>query len=405
MSPTLLALAAALLAIAWLVVDRSQRHRDHAALDANSTSLLRVFDTIPITVAEVQLNHSHPWITVDSRVRFLNRGLMEAAGNDPDHLQTVASTLAVGWPDEAAALAHLAWWNAQVDRLRIEGGVATQEARANAMDGKVRDAIFRASVVGDQLLVTIQDVTEDRAKEARIREQREQASHMSRLTSLGQLAAMIGHELSQPVGAIRNNAESIRLALEGDAPAVDDLRETVADILADAERAAAVLERIRRFVRRRPAEHGSLSIATVLPESLALVNSSLAANGIAIDVAVEDGLPPVQADRVLIQQAILNLVLNAADATAGRPGARIEVRATRTGDRGVTITVIDNGGGVPAELEQRLLEPFWTTKPDGLGMGLAIVAAIIEDHGGSLRLGNRPGEGMAVSFSLPSATS
>ncbi len=245
-----------------------------------------------------------------------------------------------------------------------------------------------------------------RRAERIIGEQRDQIAHAGRVSMLGQLAASLAHELGQPLGAILNNVEAAALLLRDDRSAnAAELRAIVDDIAADDSRAGAVLDRIRAMVRRQRFTVGPVEVPGLIRGVLAVTGPGLAADRIAITVLCDPDVPRVAGDEILLQQAVLNLVGNSADAiraSAGdreQPGA-ITIRARRDGDS-VELAVIDNGGGIATRMMEKVLEPFETTKQDGLGMGLPIVRAIAEQHEGTLRLQNEPGRGLTASLRIP----
>lgn len=237
-------------------------------------------------------------------------------------------------------------------------------------------------------------------------EQRDQIAHAGRVSMLGQLAASLAHELGQPLGAILNNVEAATLLLRDERSTnAAELREIMADIAADDARAGAVLDRIRAMVRRQRFAVEPVDVPDLIRGVLALVEPGLAADRIQIGVFCDPGLPRVAGDAILLQQALLNLVGNSADAIrmskeARREPGAITLRARRDGDA-VELAVIDNGGGLGETMLETALEPFETTKQDGLGMGLPIVRAIAEQHEGTLRLDNAPGQGLTARLRVP----
>jgi C4-dicarboxylate-specific signal transduction histidine kinase len=245
-----------------------------------------------------------------------------------------------------------------------------------------------------------------RRAEGTVSEQRDLIAHAGRVSMLGQLAASLAHELGQPLGAILNNVEAAALLLRDDRSAnAAELREIVNDIAADDARAGAVLDRIRAMVRRQRFAIGPVEVPGLIRDVLALAEPGLAADRIEVTVNCAADVSRVAGDEILLQQALLNLVGNSADAIRGSaavrqlPGA-ITIRARRDGDA-VELAVIDNGGGIAEHMLEKVLEPFETTKKDGLGMGLPIVRAIAEQHEGTIQLQNDPGRGLTVSLRVP----
>jgi C4-dicarboxylate-specific signal transduction histidine kinase len=223
---------------------------------------------------------------------------------------------------------------------------------------------------------------------------------------MGQLAASLAHELGQPLGAILNNVEAAALLLRDDrSENAAELRAIIGDIAADDARAGEVLDRIRAMVRRQRFAVRPVEVPGLIRGVVALAGPSLAADRIGVTVLCDPDLPRVAGDEVLLQQALLNLVGNSADAIRASTGDReqpgaITIRARRDGDS-VDLAVIDNGGGIEEGMMEMVVEPFESTKIDGLGMGLPIVRAIAEQHHGALRLENNPVGGLTVSLRVP----
>ena len=273
---------------------------------------------------------------------------------------------------------------------------------------------YRPQIIAGMTLVALQAaliaalVAQSRLRrraELTVAEQRDQIAHAGRVSMLGQLAASLAHELGQPLGAILNNVEAASLLLRDDRSAnAAELREIMADIAADDARAGAVLDRIRAMVRRQRFAVGPVDVPELIRGVLALAEPGLAADRIEIGVFCDPAIPRVAGDTILLQQALLNLIGNSADAIRAskkaRDGGGITIRARRDGDA-VELAVIDNGGGMGETTMGMAQEPFETTKQDGLGMGLPIVRAIAEQHEGTLRLENSPGHGLTARLRVP----
>ena len=209
------------------------------------------------------------------------------------------------------------------------------------------------------------DITGRRQAEAEAAELRQELTHASRVTMLGQLAASLAHELNQPLGAILRNAEAAELFLQSDAPDLDEIRAIVTDIRKDDRRAGEVIERLRALLKRREFEPHPVSLEELVNEVVTLTRADSAIRNIRIVFDLPDGLPLVRGDRIHLQQVLLNLLINGMDALAATTdGERsLTVRARRDGDGLVEVAVSDNGPGIPAEKLARLFEPFFTTKP------------------------------------------
>jgi len=278
-------------------------------------------------------------------------------------------------------------------------------------DGQTRWIHSRASLVRDKygrpyrVSGIAEDVTaEKRAQEALAKAQTELA-HVSRLTMLGELTASIAHEVSQPVGAIIARAGACARWLCAEPPDVAEARTVLDNIVADGKRAREVIGRIRTLAKRQAPHKDSLDINQEILEVIALTEHELRSNGVVCRTQLERALPRVAGDHVQLQQVILNLIMNAIEAMSG-VGDRLRelvIVSGRDGSDGVVIQVRDSGTGLDSEGAERVFEAFYTTKAEGLGIGLSISRTIVNAHGG--RLWVRPNEphGAVFGFSLPAA--
>jgi signal transduction histidine kinase len=223
---------------------------------------------------------------------------------------------------------------------------------------------------------------------------------------LGQLASSLAHELSQPLGAILRNAEAAGMVLESKSPDFEELKEIVTDILRDDRRARDVVDRLRTMLRRRPAELAPVAAHGLLEDVVALVRADAASRDIAIELLPSHDLPEVGGDRVQLIQVLLNLALNAMDAVGEQPSMQrnVTLGARTTQDGQVEFSVADTGPGIPPEFARKIFEAFFTTKPSGMGIGLAISRTIAEAHGGSLTMETQPQGGTTFFLTLPVRT-
>lgn len=240
-----------------------------------------------------------------------------------------------------------------------------------------------------------------------IQELREKLAHSNRVSSMGQLASALAHELSQPLGAILRNAEAGELLLDQAPPDLPEVRAILNDIRQDDQRAAGVIDRMRGLLKRGKVERIQLSLLDLFREVETLTRPEALQRKVQVRIDVLTDLPPVLGDRVQVGQVLLNLVLNSMDAMNDVPpeNRTLIIQARRAEEHMIEVSVRDSGPGIPAENLRRLFEPFFTTKPHGMGIGLAICRTIIETHGGRLRAENNPGAGACFSFSLPEAGS
>ncbi|HKP03784.1 MAG TPA: sensor histidine kinase [Chthoniobacterales bacterium] len=230
-------------------------------------------------------------------------------------------------------------------------------------------------------------------------------AHVGRVSMMGQLASSLAHEINQPLGAILRNAEAAELFLESKNPDLEEIRAILADIRADDQRAGSVIDRMRSLLKRHVLETQLLDLSEVVGDVAQLARPDAASRRVALTVEVPDILPPVRGDRVHLQQVLLNLIVNGMDALNGSsPENRsVTVRARVDAAQGVEISVSDTGHGIAAAKLSQVFDPFYTTKADGMGMGLPISRTIVESHGGRLWAENNNNTGATFRFTLPLA--
>jgi two-component system, LuxR family, sensor kinase FixL len=248
------------------------------------------------------------------------------------------------------------------------------------------------------------DVTERRRADEALRRAQAELAHAARLAALGQLTASIAHEVNQPLAAIIANARAGLRWLAGGSLDPVELRAAWEDVAQDARRASEVIQRVRGLLRKSPTRPAPLDVNSVVHEVVALVRSELAKQRVSLRMELADPLAPVQGDRVQLQQVLLNLFVNGIEAMSGVAGHPRElIVRSRTDDTGgVLVVVRDSGGGLDPKSVEVVFEPFYTTKADGMGMGLSICRSIIESHGGRLwAASNGDGPGATFCFTLP----
>jgi PAS domain S-box-containing protein len=250
-----------------------------------------------------------------------------------------------------------------------------------------------------------QGIGHDITTRKRMEELTRNLMHSSRLTLLGELTASIGHEINQPLGAILSNADAAELLLERHPIPVDEIRRVIADIRKDDLRANEIIRQIRAFLSQRQANLVPLDLNEMARDVVYLVESEARERNVVIEAAFNGGIPPVLGDRVQLQQALLNFILNGMDAMDRLPPSqrRIMVRTTALNGSLAQFSVSDHGHGIPEDRLPRIFESFFTTKKDGMGLGLAITQSIAEAHRGSVSAENNPGKGATFRFTLPTA--
>jgi PAS domain S-box-containing protein len=249
------------------------------------------------------------------------------------------------------------------------------------------------------------DVTHRKAAEQELQQQQEELAHVSRVSVMGELAASVAHELNQPLGAILSNAEAAEMFLAQDPPAVEELRDILADIRKDDERAGEVIRRMRALLRKGEQERQPLQINYLVEDVFRLVAGNASLRTTSLGAELTPDLPLVSGDRIQLQQVLLNLILNALEAMAKQPPEkrRLLVCTSRASDGEVEVSVTDSGPGLEAANLPRLFEPFFTTKQSGIGMGLPIARKIVEAHHGRIWAENHPAGGAIFRFRLPGA--
>ena len=283
------------------------------------------------------------------------------------------------------------------------------QLQARSADGSALPIEFTAarfSVRGaEHHTVVMRDISARHEAEARDRQHQTQLAHVSRVSLAGEMAAGLAHELSQPLTAIIAYARGCLRLLAGSMPDRALLSEGVAEVVQQAERASDVLDRLREFVRGGEFRRGLTEIKPLIEGAVNFTHLEAVQHDVEIEATIDPGLPAVLADAVQIEQVLLNLLRNAMDAMEAANTERrlIVIKARRNNKQSVEISVADTGPGVAVEVTDTAFEPFVTTKPLGMGMGLSISRAIIESHGGCLRMAHGVGSGATFLFDLPPA--
>ena len=248
------------------------------------------------------------------------------------------------------------------------------------------------------------DITERKQSASELQLHRQELAHLTRISTMGELAASLAHELKQPLTAILTNAQAAERFLAGDAAAnIAEIREILQDIINDDKRAGEVILRIRQLVKKEEPEFVSLNVEAVIDDVVLLAHSDAILHNVRVSLDIDPGLPPIRGERVELQQVLLNLLLNSFDAMTDNLASerQIQVRAERDGPRLLRVSVRDRGVGLSRENLNRIFKPFYTTKRNGLGMGLSISRSIIEAHGGKLWATNNSDCGATFFFTVP----
>ena len=245
--------------------------------------------------------------------------------------------------------------------------------------------------------------TRRRRVELELQRNREELAHVTRVSTVGELTTSVAHELNQPLGAILSNAEAAEMLLAAEPPALDEVRDILADIRKDDQRASEVIRRMRGLLRKHESALQSIEINETVEELLRLLSTDASTRKVAMKFERTANLPRVWCDPVHFQQVVLNLVLNGMEAMAGLAEEKRQIIVrTGPGDNGtVKIAVADSGPGIPVDSLPKLFEHFFTTKKDGMGMGLSIARTIVEAHHGQIWAENNSGAGATFYFTVP----
>ncbi len=381
-------------AIGGVVTDITDRKREESALRYSEENHRLVVETAPDAVISIDESGA---------ILFANPATVRIFGYDPTEL--IGKPLTVLMPEFlrqlhekgfsrylATGQRHINWQGTELTALRKNG----QEFPVEISFGELsRDGhkVFTGF---------IRDISERKQAQQALQMTQMELARVSRLTTMGELAASIAHEVNQPLTAVTNNSSACLRLLAADNLKPEVLRRALEEIVADGNRASAVVARIRAFIKKAPAEKNELDINEVIQEVLALAGRELLENRVLIECQLTKALPLVLADRVQLQQVLLNLIMNGVEAMiALRDQSRslwVESRVDESGD--ILVAVRDSGTGLGSEAD-RVFTPFFTTKANGMGMGLSISRSLVESHGGRLWATPNFPNGAVFSFTLP----
>jgi PAS domain S-box-containing protein len=295
------------------------------------------------------------------------------------------------------------------DRQAIETGAASETEEVLTTEGGNRVFLTTKSLLADEsgkpyaLFAISSEITERKKVESDLREMQTELAHLNRVMTVGELTASIAHEINQPLAAIVMNGNAALRWLALDPPNLAKARDSAELIIRDGDRASQVVARIRALLKKAPPSKTLLEVNEFVNEVVALTQSEMVRNSVSLRVDLADDLPKVPGDRIQLQQVMLNLIVNAVEAmfTIEDRQRALLVTSGSFNDTAVRIAVSDNGLGIDPQTAQNLFDAFATTKPDGMGMGLAISRSIIEAHGGRLWTEPNNKYGATFQFTLP----
>jgi signal transduction histidine kinase/ABC-type uncharacterized transport system substrate-binding protein len=380
--------------IIGLLVERGRRRRTAAALTESEQRIALAARAARLSTFGWSLSPAQ------SAASGGLRGLAGRAEQTVENFEHVLQTVHPADRDRVEVAAH----RAAANKTELD-----VEYRTLQPDGEVRWYAARGYPVAgdsDRLTGMKMDITARKTAELQAEADRAALTHMSRVATMGQLCAAIAHQLNQPLAAILGNAETARKILGREDAPLEDLRDILDDIVAEDNRAAEVIRHLGALYKRGEVELSELDLNDLVRETLALLRAELTLRKVTPVLELAASLSPVQGSRVHLQQVLLNLVLNAADAmSAVDPSRRGVVVRTSSDGEHTRVCVVDCGTGIASGDLPRVFDAFWSTKATGVGVGLAICKAIINAHGGTLTVENNPEGGAAFCFTLPVAAS
>jgi PAS domain S-box-containing protein len=289
------------------------------------------------------------------------------------------------------------------EHVRCALDVAMPDGRPLSMEAIYVPDLSEQGVVRGIYVIAL-DVTERNLAQLESRRLQDELFHAGRVSTMGELAGMLAHEINQPLSAIMSNAQAARRYLATASPDLDEVKEILNDIVKENTRASEVINRLRALLKKEKMEFEPLDLNLILREVVTLLNSDAARRNTKVSLELDLRLPAVQGDRIQLQQVALNLVLNAFEAMkeCSFVGRRLLIRTWQQ-DSEILAAVTDSGKGISAGETEKIFNAFYTTKPHGLGMGLSICHSIIKGHQGRLWAENNPDRGATFYFSLPAA--
>ncbi|WP_439367241.1 PAS domain S-box protein [Bradyrhizobium sp. DASA03005] len=336
----------------------------------------------------------------DGRVLDVNRNACESLGYSRTELVGASAALFDLEMDETI-------WRRNRERLKT-GGIATLERRYFRRDGTVFpvEVRMREFCVGGQsrIICLSRDITERKRTAEALREMQAELTHANRAAAMGQVTASVTHELSQPITAVLCDAEAALNWLGTQSPNFEKAQQALISIVAEAKRGGEIISWIRSLIKKAPAPKESVDVNGAILDVITIARSELIKHDVSIQTDLASGLPLVKGYRVQLQQVVLNLILNAIEAMncVDVGGRELRISTAANASNLVVVGIRDTGPGLDVAIVDRVFEPFYTTKPDGTGMGLSICRSIIEAHGGRLWTGANEPRGAVFHFSLPS---
>jgi PAS domain S-box-containing protein len=372
--------------------DITERKKSENALRQSERKLRLVIDTIPAMA----------WIVLPTgAVAFMNQRWLEYSGLSLE--EAIKEPTRTMHPEDIPRVMER--WS----RDMAAGHPFEDEMRLRRADGEYRWFLVRTVPLLDERGNIIEwygtstDIEDQKRAEEALRETQALLARVARVSIVGELTASIAHEVNQPLGGIVTNAEAALNWVSDDRPNLKEAREALQRIIRDGTRASEVVARIRSLLKNGKPNKTRFGLDQIIREIIALTKSEARRRRVSVQTRLGPNLPQVTADRVQVQQVLMNLVMNSLDALSGVPDRPrvLRIQADTDAPRSVRVEVQDTGIGIDPHLMKNIFEPFHTTKPHGLGLGLSISRSIIEAHGGRLRAIHNDGPGATFQFTLP----
>ncbi|ADJ28336.1 hybrid sensor histidine kinase/response regulator [Nitrosococcus watsonii] len=298
------------------------------------------------------------------------------------------------WPMPSTPKKHESYWQTKTGERYLIAWSST--------------ALFAPSGTLDYVIYTGVDITEQRQAEDLARQRLLELAHISRLSTLGEMAAQIAHELNQPLGAITTYSDICLRALEAQAPKYQPLRDILEEIATQAERGGKIIRHLRDLIHKKEQQWAPLAINELIRETVGIMQAEARWQNVTFKLNLQTPLPSITADSLLLQQVFLNLIRNAFDAMIANSHGderKIRIKTVWIKKAAIEIQIQDTGPGLPDNLKQKIFKPFFTTKTEGMGMGLPICQSIVEAHGGSLLAADNEHSGALFKVRLPISSS
>jgi PAS domain S-box-containing protein len=340
----------------------------------------------------------------DGTPDFVNQVWLEYSGQTLDFLRSNPEAwMNAVHPDDREAASRAFWGG-----VRSGQDFAMETRSRRAQDGTYRWHINQAVVLRDaegkvlKFVGTTTDIDDQKRAEEALRQAQSDLARINRVTTMGELAASLAHEVSQPISGAMTNANVCLRKLGSDKPDLEEVRGAVTRIVRDAQRAAEILKRIGSQFQKSAPKQETLDVSEAIREIAALLRGEAMRYNISVRTELAADLPRIVGDRVQLQQVAMNLLVNSIEAMKDVDGIReMVIQSQRTENEQILVSVSDTGIGLPPLLAEQIFDPFFTTKPHGTGMGLRISRSIIESHGGRLWATANDGPGATFAFSIP----